>query len=104
MAKSSKKYPFTNLVLDEEEQLLEAALERGEFEEDPDFENTKKMLEAAARRHRELNTSKPVTLRINQLDLINIKAKAKRNNIPYQTLVGAVLHDFAEGKRDLVIK
>lgn len=104
MAKSSKKDPFSDLVLDKEEQRLEEALERGEFEVNPNFESTKKMLEAAARRHRELHTSKPVTLRINQLDLIKIKAKAKRSSIPYQTLVGAVLHDFADGKKELAIK
>jgi predicted DNA binding CopG/RHH family protein len=104
MAKNSKKDPFTDLVLDEEEQAIEDTLERGEYEENPNFESTKKMLEAAARRHRELHTSKPVTLRINQLDLIKIKAKAQRSNIPYQTLVGAVLHDFADGQKELVIK
>jgi predicted DNA binding CopG/RHH family protein len=62
------------------------------------------MLKAAARRYRQLNTSKPVTLRINQLDLIKIRAKAKRNNIPYQTLLNAVVHDFADDKRELKIK
>lgn len=96
--------PFSNLVLDEEEQLLESALEKGRFEEFPSFVNTKKMLEEAAKRHSQLNTSKPVTLRINQLDLIKIKAKAKRNNIPYQTLLGAIVHDFAEDRKELKIK
>ena len=96
--------PFPDLVLDEEEQLLEAAFAKGEFEEAPDFEDTKKMLKEAAERHRQLNTSKPITLRINQLDLIKIKAKAKRNNIPYQTLLGAVVHSFAEDRKELKIK
>lgn len=104
MPKSNTKDPFDGLILDEEERQIEEALERGEFEELPNFDNTKRMLEEAARRHRQLNTSKPVTIRINQLDLIKIKAKAKRNNIPYQTLLGAAIHDFAEGKKDLVIK
>lgn len=101
---SSINDPFSDLVLDEEEQLLKAALANGEFEEAPDFDETKKMLEEAANRYRQLNTSKPVTLRINQLDLIKIKAKAKRNNIPYQTLLGAVVHDFAENRKELKIK
>lgn len=95
---------FSDLILDEEEQLLEAALEKGDFEEASDLEDTKKMLEAAAKRYRQLNTSKPITLRINQLDLIKIKAKARRNNIPYQTLLGAVVHDFAEDRKELKIK
>lgn len=96
--------PFSDLVLDDEEQLLKEALTNGEFEDAPDFGKTKKMLEEAASRYRQLNTSKPVTLRINQLDLIKIKAKAKRNNIPYQTLLGAVVHDFAEDRKELKIK
>ena len=95
--------PFSNLILDEEEKLIEEALEKDEFEENPDFETTKKMLKEAVQNYRQLHNSKPVTLRINNLDLIKIKAKAKRNNIPYQTLLNALLHDFAEGKRELII-
>lgn len=101
---SNMNDPFSDLILDEEERQLEAAFERGEFEESPDFEHTKKMFEEAANQYRQLNTSKPITLRINQLDLIKIKAKAKRNNIPYQTLLGAVVHDFAEDRKELKIK
>lgn len=96
--------PFDNLVLDEEEKLIEQSLERGEFEESPNFENTKKMLQEAASRYLELHTSKPVTLRVNQLDLIKIKAKAKRKQIPYQTLLGALLHEFAEEEKELSLK
>jgi predicted DNA binding CopG/RHH family protein len=76
MDKGKIKDPFADLVLDEEEKELEVALESGKFEEDKNFEDTKKMLEEAARLYRQLRTSKPITLRINQLDLIKIKAKA----------------------------
>ncbi len=62
------------------------------------------MLNEAASRYIELHTSKPITIRINQLDLIKIKAKAKNQQIPYQTLLGALLHDFAEGRKELLIK
>ena len=101
MKKRNNSSHFANLVLDEEEKLIEQSLEKGEFEENPHFENTREMLEEAASRYLELHNSKPVTLRINQLDLIKIKAKAKRKQVPYQTLLGALLHDFAEGKREL---
>ena len=101
--RSNVNDPFTNLLLDEEEQQIETALEQGEFSVASDQKNTKKILEEAAARYRILRTSKPVTLRINQLDLIKIKAKAKHSNIPYQTLLGAVVHDFAKGNRDLKI-
>ena len=96
--------PFNNLNLDEEELEIESALERGEFEQVPDFANRNQEIELSARLNRQLRTSKPVTLRINQLDLIKIKAKAKRSNIPYQTLLGAVLHDFAEDKKEIKLR
>ena len=102
--KKQKNDPFKNLVLDEEEQQIEEALARGEFERDADLEKTSIMFQEAASRYLELHNSKPVTLRINQIDLIKIKAKAKRNQIPYQTLLGVLLHDFAEGKRELIIQ
>ena len=47
--------PISDLVLDEEERLLEAVLEKGNFKESSDFEGTKKMLEEAAGRYRQLN-------------------------------------------------
>lgn len=104
MKRRNTNDPFTNLVLDEEEKFLEQSLEKGEFEENPHSEDVKNMLQEAAARYLELNNSKPVTLRINQLDLIRIKAKAKRKQIPYQTLLGALLHDFAESERELSLK
>ena len=104
MKKRNNNNPLANLVLDAEEKLLEESLEKDEFEENPNFENTKRMLQEAASRYLELHTSKPVTLRINQLDLIKIKAKAKRKQIPYQTLLGALLHEFAEGEKELSLK
>lgn len=94
--------PFKDLVLDEEEQAIEDALERGEYEIDTSQE-TKSMLRDAANRYSELNNSKPITIRIKQLDLIKVKAKARRKNIPYQTLLGMVIHAFAEDKRELRI-
>jgi predicted DNA binding CopG/RHH family protein len=96
--------PFKGLILDEEEQDIEDAIINGEYKDVPDFANNKKLIEEAASRHVRLNTAKPITLRVKQTDLIKIKVKAKRNNIPYQTLLGAVLHDFAEDKRELILK
>ena len=103
MKKIKNNNPFDSLILDEKEKSLEEAFERGEFEESSNLEDTRKMLQEAASLYLELHNSKPVTLRINQLDLIKIKAKANMNNIPYQTLLGALLHDFAEGETKLSI-
>lgn len=101
---SNKRDPFDGLSLDDEERATEEALENGEYESVGNFESSKKLLEEASTRYVELNTTKPITLRIRRTDLIKIKAKAKRNNIPYQTLLGALVHDFAENKKVLSIK
>ena len=101
---SNYQDPFDAAILDNEEQSIEDAIERGEYRDVPDPESSKKMIEEAASRYVQLNTTKPITLRVKQTDLIKIKAKAKRNNIPYQTLLSALLHDFAEGEKKLTIK
>ncbi|CAN5610370.1 hypothetical protein BH23PAT2_BH23PAT2_10290 [soil metagenome] len=54
MVLNSTNNPFTDLVLDDEEAIIEAGLDRGEFEETPKTEDTKLMLEKAARLHRHL--------------------------------------------------
>jgi hypothetical protein len=46
---SNMNDPFSDLILDEEEQLLETALEKGDFEEAPDTEDTKKCLQKLPR-------------------------------------------------------
>lgn len=101
---NNPKDPFDGLILDEEEQAIEDAIERGEYVDVPEFESSKKIIEEAARMYKDLNTTKPITLRVKQMDLIKIKAKAKRNNIPYQTLLSSMIHEYADGKRELIIK
>lgn len=99
--KSKKFDPFKNLVLDEYEQEIEDTIERGEFVSDPNFKETKKMFEEAARQHIELRESKSITLRVKKMDLIKLKAKAARNNIPYQTLINLLINSYNEGKTKL---
>jgi len=65
------------IKLDEFERSIENALKRGEFIKAPNFATTKRMFEETA--------------------LIKVKAKAKRNNIPYQTLLNTLIRQFAEG-------
>ena len=98
MKKGKKIDPFKNLVLDDYEQEIENALENGEYVSVPNFEETKKELEEAAKRHVALRKSKRITIRVNQVDLIKVKAKAKRSNVPYQTLLNALIRQYAQGK------
>ncbi|NCN82344.1 MAG: hypothetical protein GW947_00090 [Candidatus Pacebacteria bacterium] len=101
MKKQQFTNPFDQQFLDPEERLIEEALERGEFESVGNLEDTKNMLAEAAKRYKKLNASKPITIRINQLDLIKVKAKAIAGNVPYQTLLGSLIHQYAEGKQSL---
>ena len=38
--------------------------------------------------------SRPISLRINEGDLSILKEKAKKNGLPYQTMINVVIHKF----------
>jgi predicted DNA binding CopG/RHH family protein len=96
--KKKKFDPFKNLILDDYEQEIEDALERGEFVSDPNFKENKKIFEEAAKRFIELEESKSITLRVKKKDLMKLKAKAAKNNIAYQTLINLLINNYNEGK------
>jgi predicted DNA binding CopG/RHH family protein len=104
MSDNTQQDPFAGLILDKEEQAIEQAIEAGAYTDVARLADSKSLIAEAAKTYTQLNTTKPITLRVNQVDLLRIKAKAKRSSIPYQTLLGAVLHDFATGDRELRIK
>lgn len=103
MKKTKKLNLSQSVPLDEYEQELDNFLKKGEFISDPNFEANKKMFEEAASRHTELQKNKSITLRVRQKDLIRVKAKAARNKIPYQTLIGLLIHKYAEGETKLTL-
>jgi len=103
MKKNRKLNPFKNLRLDDYEKELEESLSKGKTRKDKNFKGTKKMIEEAANRYIELQETKSITLRLKKKDLIRIKAKAKRNNLPYQTLIGLLINRYVEGKKKIVI-
>jgi predicted DNA binding CopG/RHH family protein len=84
--------------LSKEEERIENALTRGEFVGVADLKTTKKMFEEAAKNYRHLSKSKRITIRVNQEDLIKVKARAQRSKVPYQTLLNALIHQFATGR------
>jgi len=88
----------TNTKLDNQEKRIEKALERGEFVSVSSLDKNKKMFEEAAKNYRKLTQTKRITIRVNNEDLIKIKARAKRNNVPYQTLLKALIRQFVEGR------
>ena len=103
MKKKHSSNPFKDLKLDDYEKELEESLDKGKLVSDTNFKETRKMLEEAASRHLELQETKSITLRLKKKDLIKIKAKAKRKNIPYQTLIGLLINLYVEEERKLTI-
>ena len=89
--------PFENLVLDDYEKEIETSIARGEWQPVENSEEMKKMFQEAAKRYTQLQQSQKITLRINQGDLIRLKAKANKKNIPYQTLLNALIRDYVTG-------
>ena len=83
-----------NAKLSAEEKKMEAEIMNGDWTPASDREISRirsVMVEAAG------NQSKGarVNLRLNPEDVEKIRTKAKREGIPYQTLIGSVLHKYA---------
>lgn len=100
MKKAKKINPFENLVLDDYEREIEESLDRDEYVP-VDNKEIDKMLDEAAKNYPELEDSKSITLRVKKRDLIKLKAKAARNNIPYQTLINLLINSYTAGKTRL---
>jgi predicted DNA binding CopG/RHH family protein len=94
--------PFENLVLDEYEQEIEDSIDPSNFTLKTSQEE-KLFWKELATRHIQLKKSKRINIRINNEDIAKVKAKAKLNNIPYQTLLSALIHKYAEGDLEVTL-
>ncbi|MFN7727997.1 MAG: CopG family antitoxin [Bdellovibrio sp.] len=84
----------TNAKLSAEERRLEAEIERGEWTPVSGTKLRKlesEMVDAARAQSKEAR----VNLRLNHDDVEKIRQKAQQEGIPYQTLIGSVLHKYA---------
>ena len=80
---------------EEEKELLEA-YEKGELEPVENQEEMRKKLREAAKAT--IGKTKHISIRVSEKDLRKIKARAVESGIPYQTLIGSLLHQYADGK------
>ncbi len=103
MNKTKKFDPFKNLVLDKYEQEIEEALERDEYVPAKNAGEINKMLDEAVKNYPELEESRSITLRVKKKDLIRLKAKAYRNNVPYQTLISLLIRQYIKGEKEVVL-
>lgn len=93
-----KKNPFKNVKLDAYEQEIEDALGRGEFVSVPNQAKRKKELQASARYTLALlKKNKNINIRLPEGTLNKLKSKANHEGLPYQTLIGSILHKYVSG-------
>ena len=86
----------TPLKLDPEEVKLLQDFERGELESINNFKEAKRKLEEAA--HDILQKDKRINIRISSRDLEALQKRARKEGMPYQTLISSTLHKFVTGK------
>ena len=83
------------LHLDEEESLILDTFESGKLQSVKNLADAKKMVLNAAK-----NTQKKraISIRLADIDIRRIREKALEEGIPYQTLIGSIIHKYASGK------
>lgn len=82
--------------LDEQERDLREATEKDALLPAAGQEEWREKLVRAARAT--IAKTRHISIRLSERDLMLIRARALELGIPYQTLIGSVLHQFAEGK------
>jgi predicted DNA binding CopG/RHH family protein len=86
MAKKQKK-----VVLDEFEKEILGAYENGMLKP------AKSRIDYQAIAHNTMKKNRKINIRISENDLTALQRRAAREGIPYQTLIGSVLHKYACG-------
>jgi predicted DNA binding CopG/RHH family protein len=81
----------TSMVFDEYESEILDAFRSGKLKPVRSPEDFKEIARNTMRKNKKIN------IRISENDLSALQRKAARDGIPYQTLIGSVLHKFASG-------
>jgi len=82
--------------LDDQERDIRDAIEKGKLASVSDEEELKEKLIRAARTT--IAKNRHISIRLSERDLMRLRAKALELGMPYQTLIGSILHQYAEGK------
>ncbi len=98
MPKKPKFDPFKNLVLDEYEQEIEDSIPDDVVLTPPSPTRMAMLQKAAENTLRELELqkkSKNINLRVTEATFRNLKSKAAKLGLPYQTLASSILHQYS---------
>jgi predicted DNA binding CopG/RHH family protein len=85
----------------EEEKEVVDAFEKGLLEPVENQEMRREQLRQYAKAT--ISKTKHISIRVSEKDLRKIKAKAVETGIPYQTLIGSLLHQYASGRITLTL-
>ncbi|KIM11773.1 MAG: hypothetical protein KU38_06285 [Sulfurovum sp. FS08-3] len=88
-------------MFDKEELEILEALENDTIKRSIDANGEIALAKRYAKEH--LSKSKNITIRINGVDLEGIKSKSRELGIPYQTLINALIHQYATDKIKLSV-
>ena len=80
--------------MDHEERGLLKSVERGEWRSAASKTAVKRYVQAA---RRTLKKDRRVNIRISQMDLQDLRARAFEEGLPYRTLISSVLHKYVTG-------
>lgn len=78
---------MVNIKLDDYEQDLENNISKYKKASASKIEKIEKII-------RKANEKKSISLRVNSQDLDQLKLKAEKEGIPYQTLISSIIHKF----------
>ncbi len=81
--------------LDAEEREILDSFENDEFTSVLSSERKKQLVEMA---QNTVKKTRRVNIRLSERDFERINIKAVEENIPYQTLIGSVIHKFLDGR------
>ncbi len=91
------------MMLDNEEQTLSDSFEAGEWQTVALNETEKNVFIQAAQHTLQKQAKQQISIKLNAADIGIIKAKAQATGIPYQNIIGALVHNYAIGKIKLEI-
>ena len=92
---------MNNLKLNQEEKDILNAFESNKLKKSKNQKNEIKKARNAAKAT--LLKNSHISIRLSEKDLIKIKQKALKTGIPYQTLIGALIHQYAENDIKIAI-
>ena len=87
---------MTHHDMDAEERDILDRFERGELRPAPDAD--RKMEEARKAAHNTFKKTRRINLRVTERDYMLVRARAREEGIPYQTLLSSVIHKYLSGR------